>query len=410
LRDLALILQVRSFAGFLVSRILGQGLEFSLQTPLDNCDPAGATRFIVELRQPPTLNGDAPHPVTAVAEALVPVDPLQHPGWDALLSSREDCSFFQSSAWARVLHDTYGHRPLYLCRISNSRLEALLPLMEVSSWCTGKRGVSLPFTDIVPVFKSVPSDDELYKAAIALGVTRGWRYLECRNNPGDWPGAQPSLSFYGHVIPLERNPDLLFKGFASSLRRGIRKAQDEGLVVEFDSRPEASRIFYALHCRTRRKHGVPPQPVRFFDNIGKHVLGAGHGFVAIARFQQRPIAASVFFRQGLQAIYKFGASDYRYQHLRPNNLLMWEAVKRCAGEGCSSLHLGRTSVANEGLRRFKLSFGAKEQKMEYAKYDLKTRSFMQDVDRAEGSINNLFRCFPAPLFRLAGQLLYPHLS
>jgi hypothetical protein len=149
LRDLALILQVRSFAGFLVSRILGQGLEFSLQTPLDNCDPAGATRFIVELRQPPTLNGDAPHPVTAVAEALVPVDPLQHPGWDALLSSREDCSFFQSSAWARVLHDTYGHRPLYLCRISNSRLEALLPLMEVSSWCTGKRGVSLPFTDIV---------------------------------------------------------------------------------------------------------------------------------------------------------------------------------------------------------------------------------------------------------------------
>jgi hypothetical protein len=89
---------------------------------------------------------------------------------------------------------------------------------------------------------------------------------------------------------------------------------------------------------------------------------------------------------------------------------MWEAIKRCAGLGCASLHLGRTSLANPGLRQFKLGFGAREETIEYCKYDLRRQRFVKDIDRAEGWINGLFRLLPLPLFRMAGQALYPHLS
>jgi len=47
----------------------------------------------------------------------------------------------------RVLRETYGHVPLYAARFAGGQLEGLLPLMEVSSPFTGRRGVSLPFTD-----------------------------------------------------------------------------------------------------------------------------------------------------------------------------------------------------------------------------------------------------------------------
>ena len=38
------------------------------------------------------------------------------------------------------------------------------------------------------------------------------------------------------------------------------------------------------------------------------------------------------------------------------------------------------------------------------------QGLVRTVDRAESWMNNVFRCLPLPLLRLAGNLLYPHLS
>jgi len=271
--------------------------------------------------------------------------------------------------------------------------------------------VSLPFTDFcLPLNPAKRDQFDLYEQALQLGQARTWRYLECRGSDYGWLSARPSLAFYGHVIDLISNEKTLFSRLDSAIRRGIRKAQNTHLEVEFCSSLESVRTFYGLHCRTRQRHGLPPQPFRFFENIARHVLAKGHGFAAIARLNQRPVAAAVFFHQGRQAIYKFGASDYAFQHLRPNNLLMWEAIKRYAANGCQQLHLGRTSLANEGLRRFKLGFGAREEKISYYKHDFLKQAFVTDTDRAEGWFNRVFRLMPRPLLRLAGQILYPHLS
>ena len=125
---------------------------------------------------------------------------------------------------------------------------------------------------------------------------------------------------------------------------------------------------------------------------------------------QRPVAAAVFFHHGRHALYKFGASDFSFQQLRPNNLLMWESIKRCAMQGQAQLHFGRTSLANEGLRRFKLGFGAHEERIEYRKFDFGKQTFVADTDRAEGWFNRMFRRMPLPLLRFAGKILYPHLA
>jgi hypothetical protein len=283
--------------------------------------------------------------------------------------------------------------------------------MEVSSRWTGRRGVSLPFTDFCPALKTGDQDDRaIYETAMESGRQRRWKYLECRSTSEGWVGASPSLSFHGHVIDLAGGVDDLFKRFDSAVRRGIRKAETAGLQVDFSTSLEAMQTFYALHCRTRRRHGLPPQPFRFFENIQRHVLDTGQGFVATARLKEQPLAAGVFFSYGRQALYKFGASDYRFQQLRPNNLMMWAGMRHCAAQGASALHLGRTSLANEGLRRFKLSLGAAEETVRYCRYDFSAERFVRDVDRAEGWFNRIFARLPLPLLQLAGQILYPNLS
>ncbi len=363
----------------------------------------------------PRTNSALPAPLAALtppaaAEPALVINPLLHPAWDSQLAGQRDSSFFHTTAWAHVLHDTYGHRPFYLCSFATGQLE-LLPLMEVSSRWIGRRGVSLPFTDFCPPLKALGYDHRaIYLRAIALGRERHWHYLECRSSDYEFLGAAPSLVFFGHELDLERRPDDLFQGLEGAVRRGIRKAENAGLQVDFSDSLEAVRTFYALHCRTRRRHGLPPQPFAFFENIAWHVLRRGHGFVATARLGAWPLAAAIFFHYGRQAIYKSGASDYAFQHLRPNNLVMWEAIKRCAHNGCTRLHLGRTSLAHEGLRRFKLGFGAHEERIAYYKYDFRQGAFVTDVDRTAGWFNLVFRCLPAPLLRLAGRMLYPHLS
>jgi lipid II:glycine glycyltransferase (peptidoglycan interpeptide bridge formation enzyme) len=161
---------------------------------------------------------------------------------------------------------------------------------------------------------------------------------------------------------------------------------------------------------TRRRHGLPPQPLRFFENVVRCVLEKDHGFVATARWKDKPLAAGVFFHHGRKAFYKFGASDYAFQGLRPNNTLFWEVIKRYADNGFDTLHLGRTSLANEGLRRFKLGFGAREERIEYYKYDFVRRTFVRQIDHSAADFRPLFRCMPLPILRLAGEILYPHLS
>jgi lipid II:glycine glycyltransferase (peptidoglycan interpeptide bridge formation enzyme) len=182
------------------------------------------------------------------------------------------------------------------------------------------------------------------------------------------------------------------------------------LQITFGNCLESMRIFYSLHNLTRRRHGLPPQQFTFFENIARHVLRPAHGFTVTARVGKRPVAAAVYFHQGRQAIFKFGASDYAFQHLRPNNLVMWEAIKRYAADGFTSLHLGRTSLANQGLRRYKLGFGAREERIEDCRYDFRKRAFTRESHPTKDASSRVFRCLPLPLLRLAGRMIYPHLS
>jgi lipid II:glycine glycyltransferase (peptidoglycan interpeptide bridge formation enzyme) len=244
-----------------------------------------------------------------------------------------------------------------------------------------------------------------------LGRERKWKYLELRNCTGLQEirkEASPSVSFYSHTLGLSGNTDQLFARFESSVRRAIRRSEKSGVTVETSQSPEAIREFYRLHCQTRKTHGLPPQPLKFFLNIQKHVLSENMGMVVSAKHNNHTVASAVFFHFGSEAVYKFGASDSKFQDLRPNNLVMWEAVQRYAKMGIATLNFGRTSLTNEGLRRYKLGWGTQEKTMEYHKFDFRQDAFVRGQDQASGWHNNVFRALPLFAAKWCGAFLYKH--
>jgi len=352
-----------------------------------------------------------PADVGACSSAVQRVNPLEEPGWDDKLKSYSSASFFHSTAWARVLQDSYGYSPVYFTLDESGRLACLLAIMEVKSWLTGRRGISLPFTDdCEPVGLDAVAFGRVFQEAVAYAKARGWKYLECRGGKSLLTGALVSTGYYGHHLRLTTSDELLYSGFKSSVRRAIRKATKMGVMVEFAQNLEAVRTFYALQCQTRRKHGLPPQPFRFFENIHSQILSKDLGVLAVARYQHTPVAAAIFFHWGSKAIFKYGASDESYQHLRGNNLVMWEAIKWHARNRFELLHFGRTSLSNHGLQRFKLGWGAEESMIEYVRYDLCRDSFVTAKDEASGWQNRVFHRLPGFASRLVGAMLYEHVA
>ena len=185
----------------------------------------------------------------------------------------------------------------------------------------------------------------------------------------------------------------------------------KGLTLTMSQSAAALAEFYRLHCMTRQGHGVPPQPYRFFEKIHEHVISQGLGHVVSAEYEGRIVAASVYFHFGQNALYKYGASDKAYQWLRPNNLVMWEAIKWYSQNGYRSLCLGRTELSHTGLRQFKTGWGADERLIRYLKYDVGADRYVEDTpQQGTPAYHRVMSRMPVPLLRLAGSILYRHVG
>lgn len=339
------------------------------------------------------------------------INPIDRSDWDDLLLATNDYSFFHASSWAEVLCASYRYRPVYFSLTEGGEMRALLPVVEVDSILTGRRGVSLAFADYCePIAESPEEFRFLLDRAIEYGKKAGWKYLEIRGGEKFLAAGPASMSYLGHALPLCDSEQQLLARFKDSTRRNIRKAALEGVQVQVCTTLQSVRDFYELHCLTRKGHGVPPQPFHFFRAIHDHIIARNRGNVVLASYDDRIVAGAVYFRIGTKALYKFGASDKKYQHLRANNLVMWEAIKWHASAGCTTFCFGRTDRENDGLNRFKDGWGSERKTLNYYRYDLKKEAFVGNVGQGQSVCRKLFGKMPDAVMRSAGQLLYRHMG
>jgi len=245
---------------------------------------------------------------------------------------------------------------------------------------------------------------------VRFAQERRWKHLEIRGGKFFQLAASSATKFYGHTLDLRSGVEELSTRFTGPVRRAIRKAERSDVsAVVVRNRP-AIRDFYRLHVQTRRRHGLPPQPASFFLNVYDHIIKPGLGFIVLAHRGSRPIAAAIFFRFGKNALYKYGASDKRFQELRANNLVMWQGIQFLARNGAERLHFGRTACENDGLRRFKLSWDTEEQTIDYFRVDPSGGQCLIAAPHDSGFHTRIFGRLPLVLNRLAGSMIYPHLD
>ena len=341
---------------------------------------------------------------------ITTVNPLEFSNWNRCIAGVEGSTFFHTSNWAQVLAETYDYKPVYFCAFQDGQLAGCIPVMDIRSIATGHRGVSLPFTDEChPLGREKDTIVALWDFAKSYGKKSGWRYLELR---GDYPACNsnlPSESYYTHVLELAESAQDLLRKFRNSTKRNIEKAARLKVNVTHTDRMESMADFYNLLCITRKRHGLPPQPYKFFKKLQRYALWTKMGFILLVYHGGIPIAAALFLHFGRKVIYKFGASDKKHQKLRANNLIMWQAIQWAIQNGYTEFSFGRTSLHNSGLLQFKRGWRASEHLLAYYRYDFNKADFIKS-NSCYAKRYPIIDKLPLPLLKFTGRLLYRHVG
>jgi CelD/BcsL family acetyltransferase involved in cellulose biosynthesis len=344
-------------------------------------------------------------------------NPDEDPKWSELLDQHPSAAVFHSPGWLRALRQTYGYESFVITTSPAPTLRNGMVVCRVRSW-TSRRLVSLPFSDHCdPLVGSSDNLSEMLAVMADESRTAGWRSVEWRPRAVIGQPFEPAARGCGltrsreyvlHRLDLRAGPAEIFRGFhASSTQRAIRRAEREGLTYEAGASDHLLESFYRLLRLTRRRHGLPPQPIAWFRNM---VACLGEGVrVHVASRDGRPIASVLTLSFKKTMSYKYGGSDASLHRLGGMPFLLWRVIRDAHARGFVELDLGRSDVNQPGLIAFKDHLGAARSTLIYYRFPGKQLEAARSgwMSRV---VHGVFTHLPDATLDLAGRLLYKHLG
>ena len=287
-------------------------------------------------------------------------------------------------------------------------------LCEVESWLTGRRLVSLPFSDHCEPLIEGPAERDAFFTRLQR-ESQGWRYIEVRPrfSLGGVGSFQSTQTYSFHQLDLTPDCDTLFRGLhKDSTQRKIRRAEREGLTCSAGFAQSLLEDFYALNLMTRRRQGLPPQPRKWFRNL-MDCFGESLK-IRVAFRGKLPVAAILTLQYKDTLVYKYGCSNTLFNNLGGTQLLFWKAIQEGKSSGLRYFDLGRSDTDNNGLITFKNRWGAVQSTLTYLRYaplgDQRSNFVPSGVDWRLRLAKRIFSQTPNSFLPLLGDLLYRHVG
>jgi CelD/BcsL family acetyltransferase involved in cellulose biosynthesis len=281
----------------------------------------------------------------------------------AQLDALDDRNVFQTREWLDFIHSTQGAEPIvaevreldqrvgFFTGLVMSRFGIRILGSPFQGWATGYLGFNLP--------RRISR-----RAAVAALVDFAFGPLGCMHlELRDRPLTAADVEGLGFIVQRRRtfeldlrlSEDEIWAGFKSTCRTAIRKAEKSGVTVE-----EAHDLAFAdeYHAQLRdvfaKRSLPPPYGVEFVRELIRRVEPTGRLLLLRARNGAGEcIATGIYPGHGAMAYFWGGASWRQDQTLRPNDLLMWSAIRHWRARGVAVFDFG-------GAGDYKRKFGPVE--------------------------------------------------
>ena len=337
----------------------------------------------------------------------IEIQPITDSSWFEFISKQENANIFHHPAWAGLLAECYGYRPFVLVSLDEAgRVNGGIPLMDVHSRLTGHRWISLSFSDYCTPLCSAPSVlESLIGHLLAQYEKKAIPRVEIRSLISERPGLYHDNSYVLHTLKLSSDPEAVLKSMDKTrVREPVRQAARRGVEVRRATGKSDIFVFYEMLVDTRRRHGAPVQPRRFFDLLWDRIIEKDMGFLLLAYKKHEPVGGSLYMHYKGTLTAKYNGSAPKYWNLRSNYSLIWSAIEWGCEQGFACFDFGRTEAFNQTLRQFKSGWGTVEEPLVYSAIaDRPPRHFNSLTDQFSRFV---IRHSPSVVCRLVGEAFY----
>jgi hypothetical protein len=324
--------------------------------------------------------------------------------WDALTGSHPEATLYHRGPWLEVLRRAFGVRPSVAIRGDSDSTRAACLLAQGNP--IRRSLISLPFSDFCPPL--AVNDSARESLLSGLAAIQNQPRLEMRGVAGNYPW-NVLYHFQRWTLDLARPFPAIEKAADRETRRHLRRAREAGVSVECSRDAEAMDFFFNLQLESRRRLGVPSQPLKFFRTVYEVFAKLDSIEVWFALHQGKRIAAVVVLRDGNDLHAKWSARAAGMPDGASHMIFM--AIAEHHAQHATSLDFGRTDSRNRGLSRFKRELGAAATDLPYSYFPQ-----MPNVTSAENltgvwqTASRVWRNLPLPVTRVLNNVTYRYLA
>jgi CelD/BcsL family acetyltransferase involved in cellulose biosynthesis len=160
-----------------------------------------------------------------------------------------------------------------------------------------------------------------------------------------------------------------------------------------------------LLCHTRQRHGLPPQPRKWFYSLFSFFRN--QATIRLASKDGKPVGATLMLRFKDTLVFKYSCGEPEHFKHGTMQLLLWRAIQDAKASGLEELDFGRSDPGNDGLMLYKERWGAVRSETGYFRC-LRTHPARGRFLSALRNRPIIPSYVPQGVLDAAGRLLYRH--
>lgn len=311
------------------------------------------------------------------------ISPHGDPRWESFVLEHPGATIYHHPAWLATLEREYRQSCIYLaCEDTAGVLHGIFPMMLTNGIpfvgqhpIMGRRLSSLPRTPLAgPLTCRVSATQLLLKEAVRRVSKSPGVYLQIKSNE-DLQGlvegvvAKPWRFTYRVYLSNESGEPFRVANSRvwSNIKRSIGKAIANGLRVRQAESVDDLAAWYRCYLETMRRAVVPARPFRFFLGLWEYMRPKGLMRVLLVEHVTtsgaRIVGGHIYFYLGQTATYAFGATRTNDLILRPNDIILHQAINDAQRDGFRVVDLGEVPEGDEGLERFKRKWDGQPERL-----------------------------------------------